>query len=218
MNFLISTATLLPIQQLINTLLQQDPHSQTLLSKHAGKVIEVCAELPSVHLSVFLDHGSIRLGAMSADDMDLVADAKVAGKSSDLFQLISADADSRPLANKAISITGDAHLVQDIFQIFSGLEIDWQDHLSGLIGDIATQQFSQLFRQLGAMGKQVGRSAKQNIDEYVHEELRLLPSKAEAEALLDDTDELRLRLDRLAARMESFQRQIESQIELNEAK
>ena len=65
-----------------------------------------------------------------------------------------------------------------------------------------------LVHESGVLLRQGSRSLMMDLDEYLHEERRLFPGRNEVEAFQASLQELRLDLDRLAARVERLDRKI----------
>ncbi len=199
---------LIPLEKILNKLLQQDSLVQQKLARFSGKTLEIESTLPSLNLVLILQRDSIRLSTLSSDAAQINCDAKISGKASDLLPLLMEKSTSRPLANPALVISGDAQLVQDIYQIAQQLEIDWQDQLAFLVGDIATHQFDQFLKNATAWSRQARENAKYNISEYLKEEARSVPNVTEVDSFFSDLDQLKLRIDRLAARKEGVQKRL----------
>ena len=86
------------------------------------------------------------------------------------------------------------------------VDIDWEEHLSRLVGDVVAHEVGGAARAARAFGRRAGRTAEQNLREYLQEEARLLPTRYELKELLDAVDVLRDDVERLAARVERLRR------------
>jgi ubiquinone biosynthesis protein UbiJ len=101
-----------------------------------------------------------------------------------------------------VRISGDTHLAQAFGDFIGGLEVDWEEQLSRLVGDAAAHQVGSRVRAVERWGRRTGDTLTQDLTEYLQEEARLLPSRYEVQAFLDDVDHLRDGVERLAARVE----------------
>jgi ubiquinone biosynthesis protein UbiJ len=119
-----------------------------------------------------------------------------------MLRLLTDRSDTRSLVNPAIQISGDVEFVQSVYRLFAAMEIDWQEPLSQVIGDVPVQGLQQLFDGLRSFTRKTADSARRNLDEYLHEESRLVPPLHQVEAFDQGLDDLRLRLDRLQARVQ----------------
>jgi ubiquinone biosynthesis protein UbiJ len=84
------------------------------------------------------------------------------------------------------------------------MEIDWEEHLSRLVGDIAAHRIAGLVNGLRNWGKTAADNLADDVGEYLQEESRDVVSGAEmgvfyqrVDKLRDDTERLKARIDRL---------------------
>ena len=79
------------------------------------------------------------------------------------------------------------------------------------VGDVATQQFSTAMANAREWTAQTQESLRADLEEYVHEEARLLPSGAETRIFAERLDELKLALDRIQARAARLRQNVAEQ-------
>jgi ubiquinone biosynthesis protein UbiJ len=106
-----------------------------------------------------------------------------------------------------VQIEGDTHLAQAFGDLLGGLEVDWEEQLSRLVGDAAARQVGNRVRAAERWGRRAGDSLTEDVKEYLQEEARLLPGRYEIQAFLDDVDHLRDDVERLTARVERLKKQ-----------
>ncbi len=208
MNLLINSVALMPLEKTLNKLLQKNSLVQKNLARFSGKTLEIKSRMPSLSLSLILQQDSIRLSPLNAEDTQIKSDAKISGNAYDLLALLLEKPESKALANPAVVINGDAQLVQDIYQLAQQLEIDWQDQLAFLVGDIATHQIDQFIKNAASWSQQARENTKYNIIEYLKEEAHSIPDSTEVESFYSDLDQLKLRIDRLEARKRRLHRRL----------
>jgi len=80
------------------------------------------------------------------------------------------------------------------------IDIDWEEHLSHVVGDVVAHQVGNISRDALTWGQNVLNTLAQNSAEYLQEESHHLPVQAEVDRFLIGVDELRARVDRLTAR------------------
>jgi ubiquinone biosynthesis protein UbiJ len=201
-----------PFESLINRCISLDQKLCEDLAEHSGKVLEIEVELPALNVFVFFNESSVRLSFVNdnagvASDSQVSTgsgpDGKISGSASALLGVLLTPDSNRPLVNRNISVSGDSEFIQEIQLLFTNMDIDWQEPLSKLIGDIPTHGIDQLFSKLRAFTRDSTRVVSENIDEYLHEEIRLVPPLNQVEMFDQDLDKLKLRLDRLNARLKS---------------
>ncbi len=208
MNQDLTYTTLLGLMEAaLNHALQLDPATLMRLGKLAGHVIEINCTAPA--LTVFLHphaQGIVILGHSEHD-----ADCRISGSALALLKLMTAENKSDALFNKQISLSGDIELSQSLQTILGDLDLDWEGRLAEYVGDITAHQIGNQARNLKNWGQQASHSMLLNIEEYLHEETRSLPPRAELEPFYRGIDALALATDRLAARIERLQTTLKDQ-------
>jgi ubiquinone biosynthesis protein UbiJ len=112
---------------------------------------------------------------------------------------------------EGIRIDGDAEIAHRFNRLLSEADIDWEEMLARRIGDAPAHQIGRLARGVTAWTRRMIETLEADIGEYVKEEARLLPSRAELDAFMTGVDTLRNDCDRLYARLERLQQQHGSQ-------
>lgn len=197
---LLKSLALLPVEKILNQLLRNDPYLAAQLAPFDGKTIEVRSTAPTTAICCSIDGSAIRLSSMGSEFLALQADAVIAGRTVDLVDMLLGDNSDRALANPAISISGDAILVQELYTTIRKLDIQWQDYLAPLLGDVITNELEQVADRNRRWSKNASASVRRNIDDYLHEETNLLPERSEVAAFSDALDRLKLDIDRVQAR------------------
>jgi ubiquinone biosynthesis protein UbiJ len=100
-----------------------------------------------------------------------------------------------------VRIEGDTDLARAFGDFLGGLEVDWEEQLSHLVGDAVAHQVGSRVRATGRWGRRTGDVLTKDLEEYLQEETRLLPNRYEVQEFLDDVDRLRDDVERLAARI-----------------
>lgn len=105
-----------------------------------------------------------------------------------------------------VEIQGDAQVAKALQQLLRGVDIDWEEQLSRLVGDVAAHQIGNAVRQLRAWSRQAFATLLQNASEYLQQESRDLPPSGALHAFLDAVDGLRNDVERLEARVVRLRR------------
>ena len=100
-----------------------------------------------------------------------------------------------------IEIQGNSALAQQFTGILMQIDVDWEEQLSHITGDVVAHQVGSAFRQSQGWLNRVSRSTGLNLQEYLQEEARLLPGIYELENFYSDVDQLRDQAERLEARL-----------------
>ena len=107
-----------------------------------------------------------------------------------------------------VRVEGDTHLAQAFGDFLSGLEMDWEEPLARLVGDTVAHRIGSQVRATGQWGRRTTEVLTEDVREYLQEEARLLPSRYEVQAFLDEVDRVRDGVERLAARIEQLMRRL----------
>ena len=89
--------------------------------------------------------------------------------------------------------------------ILDELDIDWEEQLSRLTGDVVAHQLGNLARRGRHVLRHGLNTLEQDIGEYLQEELRVLPTRIETENFSSDVTRISMDVERLAARVKRLQ-------------
>jgi len=205
---LLATLALIPVEQCLNQIIAHDTHLARKLFSFSNKVLEIQSSTPAANLLIrFLDD-KVRLSALSASTAGQHADARIAGKASELFNLLMSNS-GKPLANPRIEVSGDAVFVQDLLHMLRDADVQLGDYLAPWLGELATREIIHMSTQANSWGKQASSNLHRSVRDYIKEEISLVPDGAEIERFTAGTDHLKLALDRAEARL----RLIESRLD-----
>ncbi len=208
MQELIGSMALWPAQQILSALVDSDPHIQKALNQFSGKAIQIAVSNPGFNVCLVFDEDNIRLNSLDAEAHGIPTDAVIRGTLQELLRLLLDKSSSTSLVASDIEVSGDTQLVQDLFTTMNRLDLEWGDYLAPFIGDIATQELDRAAKSSNAWFQEARVNVHRNIDEYLKEEIRLFPHQNELNNFRDGVDDLRLRLDRLQARLEALNKHL----------
>ena len=200
---LLMTALLTPAETMLNMWLRHDQHALAALNRSAGgRVVTIaCTSTPRWQLNILVTPQRVLLRA--ADDGP--ADATLRGTRAALTSLLFAEDPAAALHHPDLHMTGDVHLIQGLHSTISRLDVDWEDILAPWItpvtGDSALHVAANALRRGQRQVSQGLHTVRLNTTDYLQEELSILPTKTEVVLFEDTLDELRLRVDRLSARI-----------------
>ena len=208
---------LVPFEALINRCIAQDVRLAEGIAGLSGKILQLDVTAPTASILVNFYPTSVVLAFTSESEKVTSGspsgelfqpDGRISGSALAMIGLLTEKNQSRSLVNPAIQISGDSEFVQSVYRLFLDMEIDWQEPLSRLIGDVPTHSLENLLNSLNDFTRGTANSIKRNVDEYLHEESRMVPPRSQVETFDQDLDALRLRLDRLQARIQKLFRQL----------
>lgn len=189
-------ATLLTLaEESLNRLLARDPVTLARLGELASCEIRIECTAPHWHLYLLPHCGGIDLLTDSAAEPD----ACLRGSALNLIRLPYAG--NEVLFGRGISIEGNSGLVHRLQQILADSRIDWEAWLADLVGDTAAHPLANLMRSASRQLRYGSSSLIHNLEEYLHEEARLLPTQVEIDIWQEQVEELRDATDRLEARI-----------------
>lgn len=195
------SALLAALEISLNRYLELDPESSKRLKSIEGRVIKI--ELRGLDLVFYLlpdGHGIQVMGAHEGD-----ADTCLSGSPLALMTMgLSGDA-QKSLFSGDVEISGDTELGSQFKQILDDLDIDWEEHLSHLTGDVIAHQVGRFFRGASKWGKQAKETLALDVSDYLQEEKRLVATRPEVEHFNSEVDHLREDTDRLEARVKRIQ-------------
>ena len=191
-------AAVVAVEQLLNAVISMDEVTQQRLAELHGRRIAI--EFKEWHLTLlFVADAQGRL-QLSTDDVD-AADATIRATPFDFAETLRMERKEDQVFKGKITLDGDTRLAQHFSDILAGLEIDWEEQLSKLTGDVAAHQLGCMLRGFQRWARRNQRVMRDNLGEYLTEEKRLLPTAFEVAEWRGNVDHLRDDVDRLAARV-----------------
>jgi ubiquinone biosynthesis protein UbiJ len=191
------------LEEIGNRLLRLDPETLKHLGDLQGRV--VCIEFRDLGRKLYLEpsEAGFRMSTEHATPPSVILRGSLA-----TFARLGLDPERRGPAPGELEIQGDAALGQTMQAILRDLDLDWEEPLARLFGDPAGHALARALRGIHAWHVQALKTFGANAAEYLQEEARLLPVRAEVEAFLDAVDVLRADVDRLAARIQRLSTRI----------
>jgi ubiquinone biosynthesis protein UbiJ len=203
-SFMIDVAALAVLEQALKATLALDPKTGERLCRLQGKVIAV--ELRGTGITLTLQptaEGKLRL----MGDYDGEFDTTLRGAPFALLHM-STGRTGEGMFSGEVEIDGDVELGQQIQRVFEKLDIDWEEHISRLSGDIVAHQIGNTVRGLFAWGERTAEHLGRDTADYLQEERDVLPVDWEVEEFIEGVDTLRSDVDRIEARVKRLAKQI----------
>lgn len=188
------------LESAINRCLRLDTTAQRRLAKLAGKIIAL--ELRGLTTIYVMPHaGGVDLLGGYAGQPDTV----ISGAPFSLMRLGLGKGERRLLFEGTVEVRGDVELGQRFENILRGIDIDWEEQLSRLIGDVAAHQVGVVARGARGWGTQSAGNLRRDVRDYLQEETGQLPRYEEVDEFTAAVDRLRADTDRLTARMQRLE-------------
>jgi len=187
------------IEKAINQWLSLDENANTRLAELNGKTIAI--ELTDLELKmvISIEENALKLLRHYHGEPDTSI-------KTDLATLFNMALNRGDTAIKGkMEISGEIDTGHKFKLILDEIEIDWEEQLSKLTGDVAAHQVGQILRSAKKWGQDRIRNMGLNLADYLVEEKRLVAHTHEVNEFIHNIDKLRDDTDRLAARIARFQ-------------
>lgn len=194
------------LQTAVNRFIELDQNAKAQFQSLAGKVLAI--EFTDLPFKLYF--------LPTRDDMQIhshydgTVDTRLCGSS---LQLLAMGASARPgerLFKGEVRIDGDTELGEHFQMILRNMDIDWEEHLSVFLGDVAAHKLGNLARGFFHWGRQSVVSLQENFGEYLKYEANSVPARFEVDNFTHDVDALRDDVERLAARIQRLKSSISS--------
>jgi ubiquinone biosynthesis protein UbiJ len=199
------------LETALNRILALDPDTQSALQALDGRRVQLALDAPPLALQLTVSGGRFVVGPVPrdvADEPDLAVHSTLVGLLSQLPFLKSEAAQASTAKVGKLRIAGDAELARQLQKLADGFDPDWAKPFADVFGDVIGVQIANALRGALRFGRDSADTFARNSAEFLTEESRDVPARAELDAFHDDVDALRDRVERLAAKVAGFDRAI----------
>ncbi len=193
------------LESALDLYLKQDPDALRRYATLDGKVIAV--EITGLDLSLYFMPDAT--GILVSSRYEGEADTRLRGSPFG-FARLALESREDVLFAGIVDIQGDTETGQQFQELLSAVDLDWEEMLSRVTGDVIAHQAGKLVRNTRQWLEHSRDTLQQDLSEYLQEEARLLPTRVETGYFLEDVDRLRADADRLAARIRRLQQYSDS--------
>ncbi len=187
------------LEQSIEALLKLDPETRERLASLDGKLIRVNVSSPPLSVAVSVAAGKVYV----VGDASTPADTTISGS---LAALRSLAGGNDAVYRGDVTLEGDLGTGQQLKEIIAGIDPDWEEIVSPLLGDTLAYRLGAAGRQLGNWLERTRASLHQNTGEYLQEEAEVLAPNSAVREFCDEVDDVRAAADRLEARLRRLER------------
>lgn len=185
------------LERALNDALRYDPATRQRLAAHKGRVLAIECRQPPVNAYFLFTAEGVEI----YDSCETEVDATIRAGAIGLLRQLAAERPDIAPAGGDVQVAGDARFVQEIVKIARDVDIDWEEPLARIVGDVAARQVGELLRGAATFFMRATTSLKRDGEDFLRHELSLFPPKQAMREFLTDIDELRLDTDRVAARI-----------------
>lgn len=186
------------LQLLVNRVLAMDEEARAALAGLAGKTLLVELTDTRWRCGVALTATGVEL----FDTPPAEPDVTIRGAPAAFLGLVRGGAGT---ATRRIDISGDVTVAQEVQTILKNLDPDWEEPLSGWVGDSLARKTGNLIRDARRFLSQTGRTLEADVSEYLRYEKEVLPERTEIEEFNAAVDTLRNDAERLKIRVARLQ-------------
>ncbi|WP_198263050.1 ubiquinone biosynthesis accessory factor UbiJ [sulfur-oxidizing endosymbiont of Gigantopelta aegis] len=192
----------------LNQLFAMDPETFARLAHFKGRIIAFHITDMKQTLYFLPDQQGIQIISHYAGEADTV----ISGSLMAFSQMAMGDEKSKTAAvfKGDISISGDIALGQHFQALFKQLDIDWEEHLSHITGDVIAHSLGNLARGFLGWGKNTLNTMTLDVGEYVQYESRDIASGPEIHHFNEQIDRLRNDVERAEARLSRLLQTLEN--------
>ncbi|WP_110688989.1 ubiquinone biosynthesis accessory factor UbiJ [Salinicola endophyticus] len=205
MSGVVDNFTLVAAERALARLLARDPATPARLRALEGRSLRLVSATPPLALRVSFADAGMRLSRVSDwqqhDDLVIGVDRHV------LERWVAGDSLERLLFNGDLDVSGDTGMLAPLQALLLDLDLDWEGALAQTLGATPAHGLAQA---LGYLTRQARTSAgewQRDWREYLFEEARLVAGQDQLEVARDALSALRMRVDRLSARVTRLQRE-----------
>lgn len=193
---------LLPLELAVNGYLTLDEERRGQISDMDGRVIAIEFRGVATRIYFVVEGEHLRVRGAYATPADVTLRGGI-------FSLAHMGLKRSALFVGEVDIIGNTEVGQRFKALLDGVNIDWEEHLARLVGDVLAHHVGNSVRDVATWLRHAGDSVSCAAVDYAQEEIRCLPAPAEVRSYLDDVDELRAAVDRLNARVERITAAVE---------
>jgi ubiquinone biosynthesis accessory factor UbiJ len=192
------------IEVIANRVLALDPEAQQQLNQFSDKVIHL--EISDLTLNYYLLFPNATVVVLTEHQTKPAA--SISGKLSAFIGAAANENSGDAVFSGDLSFTGDVHTIRKFQSFIQSLQIDWQQPISEIFGDVFSHNLSKAFKHFGGFIKQFVEQTRLDIPEYLQHEIQVTPSAYEINDFFSQVDQLRSHSDRLIARINRLQQSI----------
>lgn len=188
------------LEAAINPMLRLDPDLSPRLAALDGKVIAIEPEASGLVFYLRFGPNGVRVSDRCSEE----ATVRIRGTLLALLRQWR----NRGATDDGIIIEGDVAVGREFQAVPAHWDVDWEEQLSKLVGDVAAHQIGRFQRGVRDWGRQTGETLLRDGAEYLQQEAQALPPRHAVEQFLSAVDVLREDADRLAARVDRLRRRL----------
>ena len=185
------------LEKALNAYLQLDPESIKRLSNIENKIIKI--EITDWNLAFFVlpSRTEVRLSNTCKNEPDII----IASTFFSLFKVGFAKGKGSTLFENAVEIRGNTDFGEEVRGVLSNIDIDWEEHLSKITGDIIAHKIGVEVRRVKDIGRFITDALRENIRDYLQIETQFIPTLEEVDYFMQSVIHLQYDVERAEAQI-----------------
>ena len=182
----------------VQTALELDADTRAQLAALHGRVCCIRVTAPQVTLYLLPDETGLHVRSQ----YDGAVDVSLSGSVSAFARLAVQGRRSSVMTDGGVRVQGDAELGQQLQKILGQLDLDWEELLARVMGDLPARSAANLLRGVGGWVRQTAELERENLADYLREERKILATEVAMQRFEKSLSQLRAGVDRAARRLE----------------
>ena len=187
------------LEEVVNRVLRLDPDTLARLGELQGKVIRLRVADPDPR-EIFVQPSDA--GLHLSEQHDGAPDVTLTGDIPVFMRFALRSVIPGVVTAGEVQISGDIDLGQRFQSLLEKIDIDWEEQVARVLGDVAAHQLGNALRDLRDWSRQSLHTLREDAAEYLQEESRLLPLRTRVESFQRAVEALRLEAERLEKRFQ----------------
>ncbi|MFW0072978.1 MAG: SCP2 domain-containing protein [Coxiella-like endosymbiont] len=185
------------LEKALNGYLQLDPETIKRLSDMGNKIIKIEITDWNLDFFILLSQTKIRLLNTCRNEPDIT----IVSTFLSLFKVGFTKSKGSTLFKNTVEIMGNTNFGEEVRDILSNIDIDWEEYLSKVTGDIIAHKISVWAHRARDIGKSITDTLRENIKDYLQIEARFTPTFEEVDYFMQSITYLQYDVERTEARI-----------------
>lgn len=193
----------------INRYLALDPAAGNSLDSLENKCIKLQLREFAFPLFFQIENRRIKVLSSTEESTDVVMSTSIPV----LMNITLLNRDENSILGSELEMSGNMEIGRQFRDVFSNLNIDWEEILSKYTGDIIAHKLGNGVRHFNRWVGNSSQLLQQNITEYLQEESKQLPQAEEVNAFIKQVDAVRSSVERAEVRLNMLNSKLEKKNE-----
>ncbi len=186
------------VEKMVNKVLSLDEETLDALATLEGDIVEIDVLNTDIRLFILPSAKGLTFASKYEDK----ADVSIKGTPAALLGMLTAE----KVGAGDVEIIGNVGSAHKLQSILKKMDVDWEEYLSQIIGDIAAHKVGNFLRGMSQLAKSTVRTIGLDISEYLRYEKEALLDQSELDEFNHAVDKVRNDVERLQKRVDRLTR------------